>query len=97
MSIKVGSKLKFDSDKTFRWEVKAIDHPFMICTTAGPKGLYTIIDLARKIRGPDNCYGVGYSSEAQIKDALAKLKTGDIEISNRHKIPLIISEVLFHD
>ncbi len=91
--LKVGNKVKFDNEKIFRWTVRAVSHPFVICTTAGDDGFYTILDLDNKYRGPDNCYGVGYATEAQILSAIGRLASGDLEISRRHRIPLVIKEV----
>ena len=93
IQLAIGSKVKFDDEKIFRWTVRAIRHPFVICTTSGDFGYYTIIDLDKNIRGPDNFRGVGYSTDEQIYSALNKLVTGDLDISSRNKIPLVIKEI----
>lgn len=91
--LKVGNKVKFDKDKIFRWTVRAISHPFVICTTAGDVGYYTILNLDKNVRGPDNCYGVGYATEEKILEAIGRLVSGDLEISRRNSVPLVIAEV----
>ena len=91
--LKVGQPLKFDDEKIFRWTIKSIGLPYVICTTAGPLGYYTILNVEKGIRGPDNFGGVGYQTPKDCESALIGLLSGELEISNRHKIPLVISEV----
>lgn len=96
-NLQVGQKVKFDDEKIFRWTVRAVRHPFAILTTAGKRGYYTIVDLKKEIRGPDNCYGVGYETDEQVGRAMARLHEPNgmhgIEISRRNCIPLVISDI----
>lgn len=92
---KVGQKVKFDDEKTFRWTVVAVRDEYAILTTKGA-GHYTIVDTIEQIRGPDNCYGVGYETDEQIADAMRRLVEDcedGIEVSHRHRIPLVVTEV----
>lgn len=96
--LKVGDKVKFDDEKNFRWTVRAVREEYSILTTSGEKGYYTIVDHIEGIRGRDNCYGVGYKTDEDCENAMLALfdehPDGDqIEISYRHRIPLVISEV----
>ncbi len=95
--LKVGQKVKFDQEKYFRWTVRAVRSQFAILTTAGEKGYYTIVDFVKEIRGPDNCYGVGYGTDEQVAKAMERLHEPHglygIEISGRHRIPLVIAGV----
>lgn len=96
--LKVGYKVKFDDEKIFRWTVRAVREEFSILTTAGEDGYYTIVDHIAGIRGPDNCYGLGYKTDENVANSMLALfgehpDDINIEISYRHRVPLVISEV----
>lgn len=93
--LEVGQKVKFDKEKYFRWTVRAVREPFAILTTAGNRGYYCIVDMVKDVRGPDNCYGVGYETDEQIAEAMDRLHDDEngIEISHRRRIPLVIAGV----
>lgn len=92
---KVGQRVKFDSQLRHGWLVRAVQDEFAILTNGKS---YTIADVVAGIRGPDNCYGIGYEDDEQIQIAMRRL-TADpssddhIEISRRHSIPLSIGGI----
>lgn len=96
----VGQKVRFDSEKTHRWTVRAVRGHFAILTTMQfGKIWYTIIDFEKGIRGPDNCYGIGYKTEEDIQNAMLALHDEhpdgytSIEVSHRHKVKLDIASI----
>lgn len=98
--LKIGQKVKFDEEKRFRWTVRAVRENFAILTTLQFGQIwYTIIDFDRQVRGPDNCYGLGYETQKDIDEVMLALfgeseKLGvHAEVSHRHKVKLNISGV----
>lgn len=100
--LKVGDKVKFDDEKRWLWKVCAVREEFAILTKDQfGKGYYTIIDYIEGIRGPDDHYGVGYETDEQIENAMKGLfgecnldgMDRNIEISHRHRIPLVIADI----
>lgn len=98
--LKVGQKVKFAEEKTHRWTVRAVRGQFAILTAMQfGKIWYTIIDFVKGIRGPDNCYGIGYETDEDIANAMLALHGEhpdghtEIEVSHRHKLPLSIAGV----
>ncbi|MBM6691412.1 hypothetical protein H9X75_10275, partial [Fusobacterium mortiferum] len=81
------------------WTVRAVsnDHHFVILTTPIPEEdnnnefpddtensvYYTIIDNELRVRGPDNVWGNGYDTDAQIARSLQNLLDEEIEVSRR--------------
>ena len=53
--------------------------PFNLPNRYGAKVMYSIIDWERGVRGPDDHYGVGYETEAEIADALHRLNLPDTD------------------
>ena len=92
----VGNSVQFAESKRW-WRVRALADRFVILTS--PFNLqrtviYSIIDWERGVRGPDDHYGVGYETEQEIADALARLVSGEIEVSHRaHSIRVEIAAV----
>lgn len=96
--LKVGQKVRFNQEKNYAWTVRAVREEFAILTkTIFGKGYYTIVDFIQGIRGPDNCYGVGYETDEEVAEAMLGLfdehEYRQIEISHRHRIPLVFGGV----
>ena len=93
-NLKVGDKIKLASEKQ-RYTVKAKSDRFLICTKPfNPKKtvLYTIIDLTRLVRGPNNMVFNPYDYEIQtdIDECLKDLieNRHGLEVSHRHSVKL---------
>ena len=98
-NLKVGDKIKFKSEKQ-RYTVKAKSDRYLICTKPfNPQKtvLYTIVDLKRLVRGPNNLVFnmYDYTVQEDIDECLKKLvgdkKNNDmdaLEVSHRHGIQL---------
>lgn len=99
--IKTGQKLKFADDKLL-WTVRAVEHPYIICTSQPNKnGYHTIINVEKNIRGAGTSWGCGYITDDDVKasmDALHDRHPDDIqnEISFRNRVPLNIAEIKEH-
>jgi hypothetical protein len=78
----VGQRLRFTSD-IYTWKVRRIsaDGRYAVLTCGKS---YSIIDFQAGIRGPDNSYGTGYSTDAEIAESLEKLVSGETQLSVRH-------------
>lgn len=90
--LKVGDKVKFECEKQ-RYTVKAKSDRFLICTkpmNALKTVLYSIIDLERLVRGPNNlvfnCYE--YTDQGDINQCLKDLVADEIEVSHRRALML---------
>jgi hypothetical protein len=94
--MKVGDKIRFTEER-MRYTIQACDGRFLICTKPyNPKHsvLYTIVDLQEKIRGTENLvFGCGAETREQCEEMLARLASGETEISRRNWIYLHITEV----
>ena len=96
--LKVGQLVKFDDEKRHNWRVRAVRENFAILTANFFGCYYTIVDFELNIRGPDNCYGIGYETQEQIDNAMKAL-FGDcldechIEVSHRRKKKLNITGI----
>ena len=76
----VGDSVQFAESKRW-WKVRAVSERFVILTSPwnlpncyDATVIYSIIDWERGVRGPDDHYGVGYESDAEITDALRRLQ-----------------------
>lgn len=74
------------------YKVVCWDERYIICTkpfAARHTVLYFIIDLVKKLRGPDNMiFCSGYETEEQCMERLKELRNGTIELSGRRNVPL---------
>lgn len=90
---KVGQQVKFEEEGKW-WTVRAVQDEYAILKSGK---YYTIVDTIEQIRGPDDCYGVGYETDEEIADAMRRLTDDDaefgIKISHRHRISLNVVEV----
>lgn len=93
MKVSVGDKVFVPKEKR-PYRVRARDDRYIICTKPfNPKHtvLYFIVDLKRKMRGPDNMiFCSGYETDEDCEERLKELQDGEIEVSMRRGIPLDI-------
>ena len=93
MRVEVGDKVFVPNEKR-PYIVMTRDNRYIICTKPfNPKHtvLYFIVDLERKMRGPDNMvFCSGYESDEDCVERLKELQSGEIEVSMRRGIPLDI-------
>lgn len=86
MRVEVGDKVFIPNQKK-PYKVRARDDRFIICTKPfNPKHtvLYFIVDLERKMRGPDNMvFCSGYETDEHCAERLKELQNGKIEVSHR--------------
>lgn len=72
------------------YRVKCRDERFIICTkpfNLKHTVMYFIIDLERKVRGPDDrVFCMGYETQEQCEERLKELQTGQIEVSYRRSV-----------
>jgi hypothetical protein len=86
---KPGSKIKFEDERQ-RYTVMAQDERFAILVkpfNARRTYLYTIVDLARGVRGRCNrIFGIPHdvSTPAGAAEVLKELQDGTLEVSRRH-------------
>jgi hypothetical protein len=92
----VGDKVKFREEK-LRYTVQACDERFAVCTkpfNAQKTVLYTVIDFKWEVRGTENLiFGEGAETREQCEEMLARLASGETEVSHRNRIPLRIEKV----
>ncbi len=92
----VGAKIKFEGEKQ-RYTVRASNTAYAVCTkpfNARKTVLYTIVDLVRGVRGPENLiFGLGAETDEQCADMLKRITDGDTEVSYRHDLPLDIEYI----
>lgn len=97
MTQKVGDRLFFKEDKR-PYRIRACNDRFLVCTKPhNPKRtvLYTIVDLHNGIRGTENLiFCAGFESDQDCNEALARLTSGETEISRRNRIDLQISKII---
>lgn len=74
------------------YRVKCRDDRYIICTKPyNPRRtvIYFIVDLAERLRGPDNMvFCFGYETQEQCEERLKELQEGRIEVSLRRCVPL---------
>lgn len=91
MALKPGDRV-FVSGETRPYRVRCRDERYIICTKPyNPKRtvMYFIIDLERKVRGPDNmAFCFGYETQEQCEERLQELRAGRMEVSYRRAVPL---------
>ncbi len=94
----VGSRIYFDGER-MPYTIQARDERFIICTkpfAARTTVIYTIIDLERAERGPDNMiFGRGYETREDCVQRLAELndESEPMEVSHRRCVPLSVTKV----
>lgn len=92
-SYKVGDRIRFAEEKQ-AYTVRARSDRYLICTkpfNARRTVLYCIVDFERMERGPDNrIFGMGYETDEDIADRFRELLAGEIKVSHRRCVPLVI-------
>ena len=92
-NLKVGDKIKFESEKQ-RYTIQAKSDRYIICTkpfNARKTYLYSIIDLERLVRGRINLiFGLidDVNSPELAQECINDLEAGEYEVSHRHCIKL---------
>jgi hypothetical protein len=90
---KVGDLIRFPEERR-PYRVKARSDRYLICTkpfNVRKTVIYTIVDFERGVRGPDNMiFGMGYETDADVFDRFQELTLGEIEVSHRRSIPLVL-------
>lgn len=93
---KIGDKIWFSSEKN-PYRVMACDNRYLVCTKPfnfKKTVLYTIIDLDKNIRGVENLiFCAGFETVKDCNNALARLSSGETEISHRNFIELDILKI----
>ena len=96
--LKAGATIRFAEERK-PYTIRAMSERFAICTRPirhrGEKTvLYSIIDVQEQERGPNNLVFnmYDYSTDAGCQESLAALDAGEIELSRRRSVPLILSE-----
>jgi hypothetical protein len=88
-NVKVGDKIYVAEDAR-PYKVRARDERYIIATkpfNLRHTVLYFIIDLVRKMRGPDNMiFCFGDESDENIADRLKELQSEKIEVSTRRGV-----------
>ncbi len=91
LPLKVGDKVKFDSEKQ-RYTVQACNERFAVCTkpfNVKKTVLYTVVDFEKRIRGTENLvFGAGAETRKLCKEMLARLTSGETEVSHRNFVEL---------
>lgn len=97
----MGEKVKktriwFDGEKK-PYKIQALSPRYAICTkpfNLKRTVLYTIVDFAKNIRGPENLiFCMGFETEKRCEEALIRLQKGESEISHRNRVSLNIRRV----
>lgn len=96
IELRVGDKVRFYGEKRAytvqavssdgRWA--AATKPFNVQNTV----LYTVIDMLDRVRGRDDCYGLGYEDREECENAIGMFERGEAEHSRR--FPPIALEVV---
>ncbi|TES71456.1 hypothetical protein E2P84_27430 [Burkholderia cepacia] len=96
----VGSRIYFEGER-MPYTVQARDGRFLVCVkpfAARHTYIYSIVDLKRGERGPDNMIfgrSGGYGSRVDCEEALRDLAdpANPLEVSRRNCVPLKISKI----
>lgn len=96
----VGSRVYFDGER-MPYTIQARDERFLVCTkpfAARRTYIYSIVDLQRGERGPDNMIfgrAGGYETRGDCEDALRELadERSSLEVSRRCCVPLHVTKV----
>lgn len=90
---KVGEKVKFVSESR-RYTVRAAGPRFAVLNKPfNPKKtvIYTVVDLQEGVRGTENLvFGMGAETPEQCAEMLARLESGQTEVSHRNRVNLEI-------
>lgn len=96
LDFQVDGKVKFLAEKT-PYRIWAVGQRFIVCTRPfNPQRtvLYTIIDLKREVRGPENLiFGSGAETKELCEEMLKRLEAGESEVTYRNYLDLDIEWV----
>lgn len=86
-----GDKIAF-AEEARPYTVQAAGQRYLVCTkplNIHRTVLYTIVDLAEQVRGPEHLvFGAGAETRQQCEEMLARIEAGKTEISRRNQVPL---------
>ncbi|MCW2632069.1 MAG: hypothetical protein JWR88_1031 [Pseudonocardia sp.] len=94
-----GDRVRLDPDPRRWWTVQAVSPHFAVCVQQvpfKPKGTlrYTVLDWRNSVRGPCDLIGQGYGdgsySEQECVAMLAEFESGELEVSYRNRVPLLV-------
>lgn len=93
-TLEVGQKVKFHNDHLW-FTVQSRNERYVICNAITKKNTFhTILDLDQEIRGDDNLvFHEGYDNQGECDLRLQDFINGEIEISHRNRVPLIIVDI----
>jgi hypothetical protein len=90
----VGDLIRFPEDRR-PYRVRARSDRYLICTkpfNLFHTVLYTIVDFERQERGPgDKIFNGPYETDVDCAARMAELSSGQLGVSRRHGIPLVLS------
>jgi hypothetical protein len=90
---KVGSKIHFHGER-IGYTVRAANSRYLVCTkpfTLRKTVIYTIVDLDSNVRGTENLiFCMGFETTEKCQEALARLTSGETEVSWRNRVPFVI-------
>jgi len=91
IKIEVGDKIYVESEKR-PYRVRAANERFAVCTKPHFKTvLYFVADFKEDVRGTENLiFGMGAETDEECQEMLARLSSGDTEVSHRNRVPLDI-------
>ena len=91
--LKVGQRIRFSEERQ-AYRVRASGGRYAVCTkpfNLRHTVLYTVVDFQRRVRGTENLvFGMGAETDEQCVGMLARLESGESEVSSRNWIPLSI-------
>ena len=87
----VGNRILFAEERR-PYRIRAIGKRYAVCTKPfNPKHtvLYTVVDFQKQIRGTEDAvFGMGAETDAQCREMLARLESGQSGISHRNRVRL---------
>lgn len=96
----VGEKLRFAEEPKRSYTIQAMNARYAICTRKiyipsrqQHTVLYTIVDSETMMRGPNNLIfnGYDYATKLGCEESLRALEDGEIELSRRNSIPVLLA------
>lgn len=92
--LKKGQKVKFDKENYY-YLVRAVKHPYVICTLMIFGELYyTILDLEKNIRGSGTNEDMSYLNDVDIAEVMLALHKNEQFISPSNQLEIVISDVV---
>ncbi len=78
------------------YRVRARNDRYAVCTKPHFKTvLYFILDIEKRVRGPENLvFGMGAETDEHCLEMLARVTSGETQISWRNRVPLDIVKVV---